>query len=185
MSNNETEIKLPVADPGRTLAGLERIGAKVKEARHFEDNLVFDTADRRIRSEGNLLRLRNTDRNTTLTFKGRSDTSRGVKEREEIETTASSAEGLRTILERLGFMVIFHYQKYRTIFEIEGVPLEFCVDETPIGNFLELEGPIEEIHRFAGLLGYSRSDYVTDSYGTLYDEWCQQQGRTPGNMVFV
>ena len=184
MSNRETEIKLPIADPAAAAAGLEKLQARVKEPRHFEDNLVFDTEEHKIRGQGMLLRLRVTDQETTLTFKGPPDTSRGVKDREELETTAASPENLITILDRLGFRVIFRYQKYRMVYEIPGVPLEFCLDETPIGNFLELEGPVEEIHRYAERLGFSRADYITDSYGSLYFQWCRNRGATAGNMIF-
>jgi hypothetical protein len=33
-------------------------------------------------------------------------------------------------------------------------------------------------------LGYSRRDYITDSYGRLYFLWCEQQGQHPTHMVF-
>ena len=42
------------------------------------------------------------------------------------------------------------------------------VDETPIGDFLEVEGEAEGIHRVAAELGFSRSEYVTDSYVALF-----------------
>jgi adenylate cyclase class 2 len=57
-------------------------------------------------------------------------------------------------------------------------------DETPIGNYLELEGPQRWIDEVARQLGYSRRDYITESYAALYLKKCQVEGKTPGNMIF-
>ncbi len=181
----EIEIKLPITDPGAAAARLQGLQAKVKTARYFEDNLVYDTQEGNIRGQGMLLRVRVVDgQEAVLTFKGRADTSKGVKQREELETRASSGPHLMAILNRLGYVVIFRYQKYRTTYEIAEVPLEFCIDETPIGNYLELEGDIEAIHRYAQMLGFSPKDYITDSYGSLYYLWCTAKGVAPSNMTF-
>ena len=44
------------------------------------------------------------------------------------------------------------------------------LDETPIGDFLELEGERRAIDRSARLLGYGPADYIARSYGALYME---------------
>jgi hypothetical protein len=58
------------------------------------------------------------------------------------------------------------------------------LDETPIGEFLELEGPPSAIDRMAKLLGYSRSDYITKSYLALYLAQCRKKGLVAGDMLF-
>ena len=58
------------------------------------------------------------------------------------------------------------------------------LDETPLGTFLELEGPAEAIDRAAQELGYSRKDYIAKSYLALYLEECRRRGEQPKNMVF-
>ena len=57
-------------------------------------------------------------------------------------------------------------------------------DETPIGNYIELEGPQRWIDEVARQLGYSRQDYIKESYAALYRKKCQQEGKIPGNMLF-
>ena len=57
-------------------------------------------------------------------------------------------------------------------------------DETPIGNYLELEGPKPWIDEVAGRLGYERPDYIILSYAALYSRKCREQGNRPANMVF-
>ncbi|HSP05569.1 MAG TPA: class IV adenylate cyclase, partial [Acidobacteriota bacterium] len=152
--------------------------------RHFEDNMVFDSVDSRLLDSGQLLRVRLVDSDATLTFKGRQRISDGVKDREEIECSVSPAEALIPILNRLGFSAMFRYQKYRTVYEVRGLSLHICLDETPIGTFLELEGNIQDIHRCAESLGCTRDQYITESYGSLYSRWCRENNLEPGNMTF-
>jgi hypothetical protein len=53
------------------------------------------------------------------------------------------------------------------------------VDETPLGTFVEIEGPPETIHEAARILGRGPEDYVLESYPDLYRA---AGGR--GDMVF-
>jgi adenylate cyclase class 2 len=189
----ETEIKLAIADLDRARKQLEALNAHIKQERHFEDNRVLDTSDQQIRSNGCLLRVRviklvddDTCRRVPaiLTFKGKTVISDGVKNREETECTIDPPENFLRILEQLGYVSKFQYQKYRTIYAFDQKQLHACIDETPIGNFFELEGPAEEIHEIAKKLGHSRADYITDSYGGLYYQWCKEKGIEPSHMVF-
>jgi adenylate cyclase class 2 len=59
------------------------------------------------------------------------------------------------------------------------------LDETPIGVFLELEGPPDWIDRAAGELGFKEDNYITASYGALYIEDCRRCGEAPGDMTFA
>ncbi|MGH9789884.1 MAG: hypothetical protein ACRD5W_01625, partial [Candidatus Acidiferrales bacterium] len=62
--------------------------------------------------------------------------------------------------------------------------LKVELDVTPIGCFLELEGPPREIDRAARLLGYARKDYIAANYLALYREHCRRHDRKPGDMLF-
>src|SRR5262249_50414443 len=186
----ETEIKLPLKDLSSAANRLRELGAEVAESRHFEDNLVLDTKDQMLRRSGRLLRLRLTGPGPKdlphglLTFKGTYRVTDNVKDREEIESEVSSPENFKRIMSELGFELSFRYQKYRTTYRIPNVPVEFCIDETPIGNFFEIEGNIDEIHRQASRLGFARVGYITESYATLYDQWCKSHSQQPRDMVF-
>jgi len=103
-----------------------------------------------------------------------------------LEDTVASLETLDKILRQLGYLPAFRYEKYRTEFESperQGGKITF--DETPIGQFLELEGPGDWIDSTARKLDFSPSDYVLSSYGKLYLDYCAQRGVQPGNMVFA
>jgi adenylate cyclase class 2 len=84
---------------------------------------------------------------------------------------------------------VFSYEKFRTIYappgkrDVAEAP-QVVLDETPIGNYLELEGPQRWIDLVARQLGYPRREYITDSYATLYRKKCQTEHKTPGNMIF-
>lgn len=112
------------------------------------------------------------------------------KVREEIEVEVSDAENLTKIFEGLGMRGWFRYEKYRTTFKLpaalrwaQGLLIE--LDETPIGTFMELEGPAEAIDRAAKELGYSPRDYVLKNYLALYAEECRRRNEQPRDMVFA
>ena len=119
-----------------------------------------------------------------LTFKGTLQIHDGMRNREEIECIVDPPETFLKIFERLGYSLKFRYQKYRAIYSIEQKQIHICIDESPIGNFFELEGPAEEIHEIAAKLGYSREEYLTESYGGLYYRWCKERGIEVSHMVF-
>ncbi len=181
----EIEIKLPVRDLAGIRRRLTRAGFR-PSARSFEDNLVFDTPERKLRRKGQLLRLREYRRSTLLTFKSRSAGNRRYKVRAEEELLLSSPGAMRKILENLGYSVVFRYQKYRTPFRsTREQHLNLYLDETPIGIFLELEGRPVAIERVARRLGFRPADYVTVTYAGLYRRVCRREGKRPSYMLFA
>ena len=175
--NLESEIKLSVAGPVPAREALARVGARPVRPRHFEDNVLLDDPSRSLSSSGRLLRLRRTGDGSVLTFKGPRRIVEGIKSREEIEAAVADADALLAIFAGLGLGPVFRYQKYRETYAWEDV--EIVVDETPIGTFFEIEGPLAGIHRAAAALGQGPNDYVTDSYAGLF----LASGGT-GDMIF-
>lgn len=182
--NRESEIKLPLQDLAAAPQTLTQLGAALKQPRHFEDNVVFDTRSQELRHSGLLLRIRTTDQNTeaTLTFKGKASVLENVKHRDEIECAIANVEQFKRILSGLGYEPSFQYQKYRTIYHLAGI--DVCVDETPIGNYYELEGDPQDIHEYAKKLGYRLDQYITNSYAGLYFNYCRDHNIQPGRMIF-
>ena len=191
MRSRETEIKIRLADVPATRKQLRKLGFVPIHRRALEDNVLYDTPDRKLRQVRSLLRLRRYGARWFLTYKDTPDPDQHYKSRVELETEIKEAQVIRSILEVLGLHPVFRYQKYRAKYE-QCVPKragkaggEVALDETPVGNFLELEGSRAWIDRVAGQLGYSRSDYSTSSYGALYREECRKQGLPPGDMLFA
>jgi len=178
----EIEIKLRVPDAARGRRLLRAAGFRVSKPRVFESNIVFDTPELGLRTAGLMLRVRDVKGRATLTYKGPVKAGKH-KNREELEIDSGDPGMLAAILERLGFQPVFRYEKFRTEFHRDPGG-EATLDETPIGVFLELEGSPRWIDRAARRLGFSEADYVIESYGRLYFDWCAEQRRKPAHMVF-
>jgi adenylate cyclase, class 2 len=178
----ETEIKIPFEDgPDRARALIERHGYAVIEPRTLESDQLFDRPGSELRIADQLLRLRRSGARSTVTYKGPATRERH-KSREEIEFEVSDAPAFELILERLGYLPRFRYEKYRTKFAAP--PGIITIDETPIGVFLELEGPADWIDRTAERLGFAPSAYSTASYAALYRDYLRSHEGAPINMVF-
>lgn len=187
--HHETEIKLEVRDRRALRRRLANSGFRVIEPRHFESNALYDFPDLRLWKAHCLLRLRQEGQQWLVTFKGAPLGSREYKIRREIETVVSDGPAVRELLEALGFLEAFRYEKFRTVYSTSSRPTRgatklLLVDETPIGDYLELEGPKRWIDQVARKLGYQRDEYITASYASLYHQKCEELGKTPGSMVF-
>jgi adenylate cyclase, class 2 len=181
----ETEVKIQILEISAAQRQLTEAGFAISVPRRFEANTVYDTTDLKLKSTEMLLRLRQVGAESIVTWKGPGVPGRH-KARPEIETAVGSAEKLDQILRALGYEPTFRYEKYRTEYKRpqarpDGVA---TLDETPIGNFLELEGPGDWIDQTAFQLGFNQDAYVLTSYGKLYLEYCATHGLKPSDMVF-
>jgi len=111
-----------------------------------------------------------------------------AKVRHEIETEASSPASLREILQRLGYVVVYRYEKFRSDLAWKdpetGKSLSISLDETPIGVYVELEGPHEAIDRAARRMGIGEEEYILDDYRSLHRDWLAARGIAAADMVF-
>ena len=180
----EIEIKLAAPSARAIRRTLRAAGFAVSSPRVFESNTVFDTPVMALRQAGTLLRLRQAGRVATLTYKGVALAGKH-KSREELELEVSDHARMAAILARLGYQPTFRYEKYRTEFRQPAGAGIAMLDETPIGAYLELEGTPEWIDLTAHALGFSESDYITLSYGRLYQQWCAAHGCEPAHMTFA
>jgi len=181
----EIEIKLAVKNLAAARRRLRTCGFRRTSPRLLERNLVLDTPRGSLHRSRQLLRLRWAAGSCWLTWKGPPQPDRPHKIREEIELEVRSGEDLAGILERLGYRVHWEYHKYRTQFHLPSRGRgKLLLDQTPMGDFLELEGPPAWIDRTAALLGYRAKDYILESYWALYRSWRSWHRRSPVNMLF-
>jgi adenylate cyclase class 2 len=183
-NSQEIEIKLQVADLNTARRLLRGHGFRVEKRRVFESNTVYDTPRLTLRRAEHLLRLRRVGRDVILTYKGPPLASRH-KTREELELSLSDGRAFAAILERLGYREAFCYEKYRTTYRQPRAAGEVTLDETPIGVYFELEGSSRWIDRTARLLGFGEDQYITASYGRLYQDWCREHKVRPSHMMFA
>lgn len=187
--NHEIEVKLRFDGvDALILAGLV---LELETPRHFEDNWLLDTDEKQLGEKLAILRVRQSNEAGSLTYKEKAAPDAPAsqfKQRLEIETTLSDPAIALAIFERLGYEKWFRYQKYRTVYVAtlpSGARLHVMADETPIGNFIELEGQEEAIAEAVKLLGVSRKDYVLESYLGLQAAACAERGKPFEDMVFA
>lgn len=183
MEHREIEIKLRMDAPrARIAARLRSLGAKLLLPRHFEDNYIVDDRKGSIARSGSLLRVRLAPPAATLTFKGPRKIVRGAKSRTEMETEISQGATLLKVLEKIGLRCRFRYQKYRTVYRSGRVLI--ALDETPIGNYIEVEGSPAGIERVSGKLGFARDRFITVSYYDLFVTYRRANHVRSKDMIF-
>jgi adenylate cyclase, class 2 len=178
----ETEVKIKIEDPVDFCRRMTALKPEILSARHFEDNILLDFPDQKLSLGRCLLRVRLTEKQSYLTFKGPARQDGIFKTREELETCLDNGPAMLQVLNRIGMHVCFQYQKYRQEFGLDGIHV--AVDETPIGNYVELEGSEERIRNLAHKMGIAETQFLRSSYYSLYVEHCQAKGETPKFMIF-
>ena len=176
----EQEVKFRLPAAKSRAAELEAVGAHVEKPRHFEQNVLYDYPDRRLAKRDEALRLRRVGNQSWLTWKGPDHGSGRIKQRRELETFLDDADAVEAILEALGLVECFRYEKYRAIYRAESAIL--TVDETPLGVFLEIEATPAIITKIAGQLGLDMKDAINFSYPHLYE---LHRAATPGAPEFM
>jgi adenylate cyclase class 2 len=186
MSAVEIEVKFRVADGPALERKLTEIGFHRITPRTFEKNILFDTLDRRLRSQQSILRIRQYGERWVVTHKclpQDNDPAARHKHRIETETEVADGDAMAVIFSQLGYTPAFTYEKWRT--EYADATGHCVVDETPIGLFAELEGPAEWIDKTSQRLGLAASELITLSYGRLFDEWRAATGSTASDLTFA
>jgi adenylate cyclase class 2 len=127
------------------------------------------------------------------------------KVRIETETQVDDGPALAAIFEQMGYAPVFRYEKFRTEWSqgtstIDG-PLfstapeavdvvttpprsHLVLDETPIGDYAELEGPPSWIDETLAKLGVDPAACITESYGRLFLAWKARTGSPAENLTF-
>jgi adenylate cyclase, class 2 len=218
MQSAEIELKFPVNDLADLQSRLPGLGFQLDTPRTFEQNTLYDTADRTLRQAKQILRLRRYGALWTLTHKRQPDRSAGeatslfaatasYKIRIETETHVDDGPALASILEQLGYAAVFRYEKFRTEWShptsitesplFVNLPIDehhsngiavvsghLVLDETPIGNYAELEGPPAWIDQTLLTLNIDPAICSTESYGKLFMTWKERSGSSAEHLTF-
>ena len=177
----EIEIKFALKDREALVRKLHEIGAQRLYGETFEDNIVLDRRGE-LRTKGALLRVRKFGRYALATYKGAMAFEGGVKMREEVQTGVESFELAIQLFDSLGFKPVFRYQKFREVWRVREV--EVVLDRTPIGNYFEIEGPLDVIRSVAEELGMHMDAGIRQSYADLYRQFRRTRSDLGEHMVF-
>lgn len=212
MQSAEIELKFPIADLALLESLLPGLGFRLDTPRTFEHNTLYDTPARILRESRQLLRIRRYGDLWTLTHKriptqspdSDPNAPARYKVRIETETQLSDGPALGAIFEQLGYSPVFRYEKFRTEWSqvtstIAGplftglldselaTPNARChlvIDETPIGDYAELEGPPDWIDDTLAKLGVDPDTCLTESYGKLFLAWKERTSSSAENLTF-
>src|SRR5208282_2268847 len=146
----EIEIKFRIDNLPALTRALKQAGFQQLTRSTHEMNALYDLPGQKLRQRGEMLRLRKYGETWLLTHKAKGKTG-PHKARVELETHVENGPEMDTILRALGFEPTFRYEKYRA--EWTDATGHVVLDQTPIGNFGEIEGPPRWIDLTARALG--------------------------------
>ena len=179
----ECELKIPADDLDEIRRRLATTEAEQLNSAEHEVNILFDTASGRLATSGEVLRVRRVGPRHVLTFKGPATYDGAVKQRREIELEISSSERISELLHALGYAPAIRYEKKRESWRLGEVRVE--LDHTPMGNFVELEGPTDSLEAAAQSLGLDPTLAVAQSYISLWRDHCRRHPGLGRDMVFT
>ncbi len=194
MQDHEIELKFPISDPRSPPIAPPSARLPPRHPRTFEHNTLYDTPTRDLRAKRQLLRIRQYGPLCTVTHKRIADQENAAestryKIRIETETTVADGSRSRRHLPAARLHPAFTYEKYRTEWShadpITNYRTHLVIDETPIGNYAELEGPPDWIDRTLAELDIDPATCLTDSYGKLFLDWKQRTGSPAENLTFA
>ncbi len=180
--NQEIEIKFRVTELRQLARKLREAGFRIITPRTHEMNTLYDLPGEVLRKRKELLRLRKYGSGWKLTHKAKKQSGRHSS-REELETSVGDGKQTDAILRALGYSPSFRYEKFRA--EWSDGKGQVVVDETPIGNFCEIEGASRWIDATAKKLAVTEADYITTNYAGLFAEWKQETGSSAPEMTFA
>lgn len=173
----ETEVKIKINNLDVMKAKILEMRAELFKKRALQVDYAYDNKGK-LKKNGECLRIRD---NSILTYKGPKQKGSKMKIREELEVMVDNGKYLAEILGKLGYGPTQKKEKYREcyIFHLT----QICIDETPMGLFLEIEGSKEGVHDVAKKLGFTEKDFNNKSYGTIWEEYAKKN-KIKGDMVF-
>ena len=161
----ETEVKLRIPSTEALRPMLAALNFTPVEPMQDEESTLWDRAGE-LFATGSALRLRRYAGRSLLTWKGPQQPDPELKIRPEIQTVIVDHAAMEGILSALGYAPVQRITKRRATFKRDS--LEACLDETPFGSYLELEGDPQAIRLAMEYLGLNAFHIEPRSYATLF-----------------
>jgi adenylate cyclase, class 2 len=177
----EIEVKFRVANLRALARKLKAEKFRLETPRTHEMNTLYDLPGQVLRKRKQLLRIRQYGSEWKITHKSGGKVGRHSS-RQELETKVQDGKKMDAILRSLGYSPSFRYEKFRA--EWSDGKGNVVVDQTPIGDFAEIEGPPRWIDQTAKKLGVNRNEYIMKNYATLFTDWKQETNSKADEMTF-
>src|SRR5687768_3989814 len=174
----EVELKSVVEDVTECRRRIEAAGARVVFEGQLDDRR-YDTSDRRLAAEDNVLRIRrfvgDGGEHATLEWKGPTRHEHGYKVRDEIIANVPDAAPLAAILENLGYAVVGEIDRSVAQYELDGAVIRF--ERYPrMDALVEVEGPPDAIEQAIAALGLDRGGFSADRLPAFMARFEQRTG---------
>lgn len=158
----EVELKSVVDDVMIRRQLVELAGGRLLYEGSLED-LRYDTKDALLSERDEVLRLRVYGgvgaTHAFLDWKGKASVEDGYKVREEISSQVGSAELFKTILEKLGYVVVTEIGRWIAQYEVGKAIVRF--ERYPrMDDLVEVEGEPADIERAIEAIGIARSEFT-------------------------
>ena len=176
----EVELKAVVDSMPARIANVERAGGRLTFRGRLED-CRYDTVDRQLRGRDDVLRLRvyRDDHNVRaeLGWKGPTRYEDGYKVRDEVGARSPDADGLRYILEHMGFVITREIDREITQYELHGATVRF--ERYPrMDDLVEVEGEPDAIERAIGAIGLPREAFTSERLFDFVRRWQERTGES-------
>ena len=167
----EVEVKARIDSFKEMEKNLKNIGA-VKSKDEFQEDIYFASPIVDFGQTDEALRIRTTNRDTFITYKG-PKLNEKAKTRKEVEMTIESANKARDIFEEIGFKAARTVRKNRQYYtfenfeisldDVEGLPpymeIEIALDESE--DYTDAQKQIFELFSKLGITdGFERTSYM-------------------------
>ena len=172
----EVEYKFRVEDKKTLVASLDE-KTKDKKEREYQSNVMFDNPQELMQKTDGRVRVRilGESGNKALTYKKPLPSENGAKREIEYEVEFTDTTGqIEKLLEAMDFTPSTSYERYRTEWKTGNVHV--TLDEYPYSDFIEIEGPKDEIETIAKNFGFDISKGLTKPVDTLFQEWRKERG---------
>jgi predicted adenylyl cyclase CyaB len=172
------EIEVKILDINREM--IENKLTSLGAIKVFDDDILtlfLDTQNSQIRKRKDVLRLRKVKNTVELTYK-EVQANQSVKVAEEYTVQVSDLEAMLKIFQALGLSPTQKMQKHRTSYSVGDV--RFDIDKYSgefgfIPEFLEIEGPVEDIKKYVKALGYQEKDCLPWSTDELISHYSSKK----------
>jgi len=181
----EVELKFEIKNYAKLAPKLLKLSTSFNSA--YEITVMYDE-NKKLFDKDARLRLRKkvdvkTNKEETEISYKKPLTREGIKIEEEYETSVGSFAEMENIFVNIGFTKVSSYDRIRDTFRIGN--MKVTIDSFLFGDYLEVEGDINEIQKLAKELGFEMKDNITKSCDDIYAEMCIAQGKpVPDHILF-
>lgn len=165
----EKELKFEVKNFVNLRPILQKLGSRLIW-KGKEKNFYFDTQDKKLEKSGTALRIREwQNHSNTLTLKiPAKQKNESVKVREELQIEINNIQTAARILNTLGFVKIFYYQKNREHWKLKNASIE--LDKIKNKYFVEIEASQKIIKKLTDILNLDWKKSTTKDYPAILKE---------------